>query len=123
MRAECLLLGKKRGGKYEKMIMGFLDGLVLKDLEFSLQCLGLLWWLWFDPWHRNFHMLWEQPKKSEVLPLFPLQPWGCIHRGKGGKTSLCLSFYFVMTFFFFFLVFLPFLRPLLRHMEVPRLGV
>ena len=26
-------------------------------------------------------------------------------------------------FFFFFFVFLPFLGPLLRHMEVPRLGV
>ena len=25
--------------------------------------------------------------------------------------------------FFFFLVFLPFLGPLLRHVEVPRLGV
>jgi len=30
------------------------------------------------------------------------------------------SFFF---FNFFFLVFLPFLGPLLRHMEVPRLGV
>ena len=26
-------------------------------------------------------------------------------------------------FFFFFFVFLPFLKPLLQHMEVPRLGV
>ena len=26
-------------------------------------------------------------------------------------------------FFFFFFVFLPFLEPLSRHMEVPRLGV
>ena len=26
-------------------------------------------------------------------------------------------------FFFFFFVFLPFLGPLLRHVEVPRLGV
>ena len=28
-----------------------------------------------------------------------------------------------LLFFFFFFVFLPFLGPLLRHMEVPRLGV
>ena len=29
----------------------------------------------------------------------------------------------ILSFFFFFLIFLPFLGPLPQHMEVPRLGV
>ena len=33
------------------------------------------------------------------------------------------NFYFLLTFLFLFFVFLPFLGPLLRHMEVPRLGL
>ena len=35
------------------------------------------------------------------------------------RTHFC----YVLVFFFFFLSFLPFLGPLPRHMEVPRLGV
>ena len=35
-----------------------------KDLVVSLQQLGLLLWRGFDPWPRNFHMLWARPKKG-----------------------------------------------------------
>ena len=31
----------------------------------SLQWLGLLLWCRFDPWSRNLHMLWVQPKKKK----------------------------------------------------------
>ena len=34
----------------------------VKDLVLSLQQLGLLLWHRFDPWPRNFCMLWAQPK-------------------------------------------------------------
>ena len=36
----------------------------IKDLV-SLQWLGSLLWLRFDPWPGNFHVLWAQPKKIE----------------------------------------------------------
>ena len=38
----------------------------------------------------------------------------------GIQVNWSVSFFF---FFFFFFVFLPFLGTLLRHMEVPRLGI
>ena len=39
------------------------------------------------------------------------------------STTLIECLAYVWDFFFFFFVFLPFLGPILRHMEVPRLGV
>ena len=33
----------------------------------SLQRLGLLWWLGFDPWPGNFHMVQVQPKKEKKM--------------------------------------------------------
>ena len=36
----------------------------IKDLVFSLQQLGSLRWVWFNPWPQNFHMSWVQPKKN-----------------------------------------------------------
>ena len=41
----------------------FPDGLVVKDLELSLLWLGSLLWHGFNPWPRNFYMLWVWPKK------------------------------------------------------------
>ena len=38
----------------------------VKDLAFPLQDLRLLQWWGFNPWPRNFHMPWEQPKKKEL---------------------------------------------------------
>ena len=35
----------------------------VKDLLLSLQGLGSLLWLTFDPWHRNFHM----PQAKKIL--------------------------------------------------------
>ena len=40
----------------EKKIIGFPDGLVVKDMVLSLL------WLRFDPWPENFHMKWAWPK-------------------------------------------------------------
>jgi len=38
--------------------------------------------------------------------------------------SKASGFYFILfIYYFFFFVFLPFLGPLPRHMEIPRLGV
>ena len=34
----------------------------VKDLALSVQELGSLLWHRFDPWPRNFHMPWVQPK-------------------------------------------------------------
>ena len=36
----------------------------VKDPALSLQWLWLLLWHGFDPWPRNFHMPWAQPKKN-----------------------------------------------------------
>ena len=36
----------------------------VKDLALSLQWLWVLLWLGFDPWPREFHMPWTQPKKK-----------------------------------------------------------
>ena len=33
----------------------------VKDLALSLQQRGLLLWLVFDPWPKNFYMPWAQP--------------------------------------------------------------
>ena len=37
----------------------------VKDLALALQRLRLLLWYGFDPWPRNFHMLWVWPKKKK----------------------------------------------------------
>ena len=36
----------------------------VKDMELNLQRLGLLLRYRFDPWPRNFHIPWVQPKRS-----------------------------------------------------------
>ena len=38
-------------------------------------------------------------------------------------TDFCMEIIFLLFIYLFIFVFLPFLGPLLRHMEVPRLGV
>ena len=38
-----------------------------KDPALSLQPLGLLLWCGFNPWPRNFHLLWCSKKKKKVL--------------------------------------------------------
>ena len=38
----------------------------VKDPRLSLQHLWLLLWHRFDPWPRNFHMPWSQPKKKRI---------------------------------------------------------
>ena len=46
----------------KKMIIEeFLGGLVVKESALSLL------WLGFDPWPRNFHMLWAQPKTKKQI--------------------------------------------------------
>ena len=40
----------------------------VKDLALSLQQLGLLLWPRFDPWPRNFHMLWVPPTHAHTPP-------------------------------------------------------
>ena len=37
----------------------------VKDPALSLQGLELLLWYSFDPWPRNFHMLWAWAKKKK----------------------------------------------------------
>ena len=45
----------------------------VKDLASSLQRLGSLLWCQFNPWPRNFCMLWARPKtKQKTLSLFKL---------------------------------------------------
>ena len=39
----------------------FLVGLPIKKTVLSL-----LWWCRFDPWLRNFYMLWVWPKKKRI---------------------------------------------------------
>ena len=39
----------------------------VKDLALSLQWLGLLLWYRFDPWNRNFDMLWAYREKSSYF--------------------------------------------------------
>ena len=41
----------------------------VKDQMLSPQGLRSLLWCEFDPWPRNFHMLWEWPKKGEAINL------------------------------------------------------
>ena len=43
----------------------------IKDPALSLQQLGLLLWLGYIPWPRNFHMQWAQPKKKKKLRYIP----------------------------------------------------
>ena len=38
----------------------------VKDLALSVQQLGLLLWLGFDPWPRNFYMPWAWPKQKKM---------------------------------------------------------
>ena len=61
-----------------------------------------------------------------LVPFF-LQSAPTSNKSIGGNEFLCPLFFFFfsffLSFFFFFFVFLPFLGPLPRHMEVPRLGV
>ena len=40
----------------------------IKGLVLSLHQLRLLLWHKLDPWPRNFHMLWVQPKKRKEIP-------------------------------------------------------
>lgn len=37
----------------------------VKDQALSLQWLRLLLWRGFDPWTRNFHMLWARPNTKQ----------------------------------------------------------
>ena len=39
----------------------------MKDLVLSLLWLGSLLWLEFDPWPRNFCMLWVPPRKINIV--------------------------------------------------------
>ena len=39
----------------------------VEDLALPLQQVGLLLWLWFDPWPRNFHTLKMQPKQNKIM--------------------------------------------------------
>ena len=39
----------------------------IKDPALSLQRLRSLLWHGFDPWPRNLHMLWVQPKKGKGI--------------------------------------------------------
>ena len=38
----------------------------VKDLAWLLQWLGSLLWCGFNPWPRNFHMLWVWPKNKKL---------------------------------------------------------
>ena len=38
----------------------------VKDLVLSLLRLWFLLWRGFDPWPRNFHMPWAQPKQTKI---------------------------------------------------------
>ena len=75
----------------------------VEDPALSLQQLVLLLWCRFDPLPKKLHM--------------PTEGVGAGGGGGGERMGLCS----VLFFFFFF--FWSFLGPLLRHMEVPRLGV
>ena len=49
----------------------------VKDLVLSLLWLGSLLWHEFNPWARNFHMLWAQPKikqNSQESPAVAIAP-------------------------------------------------
>ena len=59
MSVKCIfwlkyLKGIELRGKQE-----FPGGLAIKNLALALP------WLRFDPWPRNFHMLWAQPKREK----------------------------------------------------------
>ena len=43
----------------------------VKDLTLSLLWLGLLMWLEFDPWPRNFCVPWVRKNKTKQKTLFP----------------------------------------------------
>ena len=64
----------------------------------------------------SFIVLSEPWENCASFPPF-FSPHDCF--GTSGSYMIPYSFFF----FFFFLVFFPFLGLLLRHMEVPRLGV
>ena len=49
------------------------SGLV-KDPGLSVLPLGSLMWLGFDPWPKNFHMPWAQPKQRNALLQWVLSP-------------------------------------------------
>ena len=53
----------------EEIVLEFPGGLEVKDLALSLLWLRLLLWHRFDPWPRNFRMLWvpthNQKKKKK----------------------------------------------------------
>ena len=51
----------------KKHLLEFHGGLVVKDPVLSLLWAGSLLWLWFNPWPRNFCMLWVWPKKNHLL--------------------------------------------------------
>ena len=51
-------LGKILSGNLEGVSWRSLESQWVKDPALSLQWLGLLLWCGFDPWPRNFHMLW-----------------------------------------------------------------
>ena len=44
----------------------------VKDLALSLQWAGLLLWHRFDPWPRDLHMLWVQPKEKKKKAVLSL---------------------------------------------------
>ena len=69
----------------------------VNDPVLLLQWLGLLLWLGFDPWPRNFHIPWAWPKKEKENSSFLL---GFLV--KSTPVILSLSFFFIFFFFFVF---------------------
>ena len=59
----------------------------VKDPVSSLQQLGSLLWCGFDPWLRNVHMPWAQPKNKNKNSLWLLgEKWN----GKEEMKAVCL---------------------------------
>ena len=56
--ASSAVIGK---GKKKTSVVEFPAGLAVKDPALSLLWFGSLLWHGFNPWPRNFHVLWEQP--------------------------------------------------------------
>ena len=95
------MISAKRGnlGNRASRVSAVVQGVKVPAL--SLQRLGSLPWCGFDPWPRNFHMLWAQPKKKweiRVLRLgrekgvFYFQGEMCEqrHKAKAERSQTCL---------------------------------
>ena len=61
---------------------------------------------------------WGYFEFKQCCPLLGMAKSTTISGTSGETWTICVSF-----FLYLFIIFLPFLKPLLQHMEVPRLGV